>query len=755
MRLTWPLALMLSVGCTGTEGDGRDDSFGGSGAKEDGAFSTCQLAEVLKLVNESGSTASKLQDLGLSDDAAKAIVAHRNGPDGDAGTGDDDIYDDLNELDGVDFVGNLALGKLINAILPRCENDLNDRPFIDDKTFTGTTGFARDGDETEVVLGVSGMTGQRLRALLLEKNSEGRTLYERIRRNRLVEAYTYSFPIDEIPWTSDVQAIRELMPHVALSIESDRFAVNSDGARELSVGTDLMDDTYYDTHAYGMLGNGIELRGRQRWDNPTTIRRLLIGAKFGTEIDADGNKTTAKVDVRNDGASADEIKALDNDVRRGHTSWGGDEEAEPVRAVYQQMKDKNLLLDIGAHKGVLLLEPQAHLRSTRSRFHLNEASTTPLRTLFANGATRIQSALNVVDRARTANIISAADKPTVDAFETMAKGVLDKSLIVERLKSAGITVTATDLKLPDAFPVPTTAAQLTQHRVIAETINDIYHELAVAMDDADRIITNAVDEDFDAFADMFRAWRVSLDKTMARKTTYDSFLASYRALSTSTNKAKAITDFNAFGEAQKAANNDEFDDFEPLDTASWDRLEGYIEKKSLTVAEHMIETAGLAGRMLWFDQARAFWVPDSSRAFSNFMIDTTDMTEMMSHEEWISIPETERTFAAPLAATKIFNTVFVNELQIELGLEADYVTRLKELEAAIAMNPTDASLKEQLAGAKFVWDEYRGAMKVLAELKGEAIIARLKRAGAPQATKWVAPPDSKGNQALKILGDRD
>ena len=57
------LALLLTVGCTGTEGDGRDDSFGGSGAKEDGAFSTCQLAEVLKLVNESTSTASKLEDL--------------------------------------------------------------------------------------------------------------------------------------------------------------------------------------------------------------------------------------------------------------------------------------------------------------------------------------------------------------------------------------------------------------------------------------------------------------------------------------------------------------------------------------------------------------------------------------------------------------------------------------------------------------------------------------------------------------------
>src|SRR5262245_18954687 len=96
MRVTWPLLLLLTTSCTGaTDGDGRDDSFGGKGAKNDGAFSTCQLAEVLKLVNESTTTTGKLAEIGVSDDAAAAIVSHRNGPDGSAGTADDDIYDDL------------------------------------------------------------------------------------------------------------------------------------------------------------------------------------------------------------------------------------------------------------------------------------------------------------------------------------------------------------------------------------------------------------------------------------------------------------------------------------------------------------------------------------------------------------------------------------------------------------------------------------------------------------------------------------
>jgi hypothetical protein len=175
----------------------------------------------------------------------------------------------------------------------------------------------------------------------------------------------------------------------------------------------------------------------------------------------------------------------------------------------------------------------------------------------------------------------------------------------------------------------------------------------------------------------------------------------------------------------------------------------------LTVAERQIESAGLAATQLWFDQAREHWVPGSNRAYSNFMIDTTDLVDMMSHEEWLSIPEADRTFANPLPAAKIVNTVLVNELQVELGSEAAYIARIKELTEKLAMTPNDATIKQQLEGAKWVWEQYTGAMKVLTELKGENVLNRLRRAGANQNIRWSAPPDSKGNQALKILADRD
>ncbi len=741
MRHELAICLLLTVGCTsGNEGDAKDDSFGGDNIKADGSYSSCQLAEVLKLANESTTTVDTLTGYGVAEKAATKIIAHRDGADATAGTGDDNIFDTLRELDGVDYVGNLALGKLVYAVSPRCETDLASRPYIDDQTFTGPSGgWARDDDEVEVVLGVKGLTGQKLRDLLLTKNSDGRTLYEKLRRDHLMEAFTYGYALDEQPWDKDSQDAREQMPLIGLTIESGRYEPNEEGVRELSLGTDLMDDTYYDTQAFSLLGNGVELRSRARWDDPTTVRRILIAAKFGTEIDAEGNKVNAKVDVRNDSGAAF-VPKLEDDVRRGKVAWSGsDAPVTPIRGVYEQLAAKNVLLEIGAHKGVLLLEPQAHLRSTRSRYHMNEASVANLRTVYANGRTQVQVALDAITAARAANRIPASATAQIAALETLGKGILDRTVLVARINAADASIGATTANLvePNAFTTPTDPVALDKNRVVAETISTAFHDFAAALDDSDRILWDAADDSFDKYTDLFRAWRVSLDMTLAKKTTWDAFVAQY--------PTATLAAFNAFVGTQAA----------PLDAAGWTRLGNYLHKMQLTVGERQLETAGLVGRMLWFDTARAFYVPASSRALSNFMIDTFDMTDMLSQQEWNSIPDANRTFAQPLAAAKVFNTSLVDELQIELGLEKAYVDRLKDLDAKVAAAPTDAALAAQLAGARMVWHEYTGAMKVLTTIKGDAVLSKLEKAGAPSSISWVAPTDSKGNIALKILSDRD
>ncbi|MCX5742685.1 MAG: hypothetical protein NT062_09335 [Proteobacteria bacterium] len=749
---------MLLVGCTDqVAGDQQGDSFGGKDSKADGTYGVCELAEVVKYANESTTTVDALKEAGVADAAAAAIVAYRNGPDGQPGTGDDEVIDDLDELDKVSYVGPIALGRMVYAIEPRCEVELANRPYIDDQTYAGqsTGGWARDNLEAESVLGVNGLSGKRLRQLLLTKDARGRTLYDRVRKSSAMEAFTYGFPIDEVPWTTDAQKAREMMPYVSLTVEPERFAPPVDGgAREISLGTDLNDDVYYDTNNYTLLTNDIELRGRARWDSPTEVRRILIAAKFGTQVDDEGNKTNQKVDIRNDGANATQIAALDDDVRRGKTSWGSDAIATPVKGVYEQLAAANKLLTVGTHKNVLLLEPKAHIRSTRSRYHMNEASTESVKKFYVNATTRLQQVVDLTERAKTAGVIPAGELAAVETMETMARGILDRSLLVSRLGAAGVTITAAQL---DAWTTASVASAdvVDKNKVIAETIDTVYHEFAAALDDTDRAITDAADAEGDAYADQFRLWRASLDKELAKKTTYDPYIAAYTTMTAAADFAAQLAAFNAYGTTQRAANNSAYKNFANFGDAKWATLGKHLDKAMLTVAEHQIETAGIAAKQLWFDQARELYVPASNRAYSNFMIDTTDMAEMLSHEEWMSIPVAERTFANTLPATKVIHTVLVNELQVELGMEKAYMDRLRELDAALAADPTNATIKAQLEGARFVWGEYTGAMKVLTTLKGDNVIRKLKNAGANQNIKWAAPPDSKGNTALKILSDRD
>jgi hypothetical protein len=43
----------------------------------------------------------------------------------------------------------------------------------------------------------------------------------------------------------------------------------------------------------------------------------------------------------------------------------------------------------------------------------------------------------------------------------------------------------------------------------------------------------------------------------------------------------------------------------------------------------------------------------------------------------------------------------------------------------------------------------------MAALKGDRVLKRLKRAGAPSSIGWSPIVDSKGNTALKLIADLD
>lgn len=749
--------LATALGCgddsSDATGDPAEASFGGTGAKEDGRFSACELLEVLKLVNESSTTTASLKELRVNSRAAAGIVKHRNGADGQLGTGDDDLFDSLDELDAIPYVGPATLDQLLSVVKDRCVIDLTKRPFIDQNTFAGSTGggWTRDSVELEAAYTLTGIEGRKLHEILESKDSRDRTVFSRMRKVRAMEAFSYSYPIDEIPWSSSIQDVREAMPHVALTIESGRF--ESEGEeRELSLGTDIMDDVYYDTHDYTLLKNAMTLRGRVRWDDDEVIRRILIGAKFGSQVDEEGIKQAAKIDVRNDSGSGQDT--LDNDVRRGMVDWTGrDVPIEPVKEIWQRLNTAGQLPDISGHQAVLLLDGKAHIRSVRSRYHLNEASLTDIQRVFRNGMERITLVNGLTQAALDAGKLSGTARTNAEALVALGNGILDGSKVEEvaaaQLQTIGAT---TDVASPDSWSSPAAQVELDKQEIVAQVYDQLMHEYGAKLDELDRALTATDDRTLEDYAEMWTLFMRANDTRLAKITTAKPFLETWR---TQNQSATANMDaFHAYAQAQKDAGNRDFRRYTQVNAQSWAAIERFLEYDMLVLSHRMIETAGTLANSLWFDNARKFYVPSSYRSTSNFIIDTMDYTEMITPEEWQSIPADQLKPSVEVPPEKVFHTSLVNEVQIELGSEKAYLERIEALKADMTANGETPEKLRMLEGARMVFAEYRGSLTKIAELKGDSIVDDLEDAGAPNGMQWVPATHSKGETALMILADQ-
>ncbi len=169
----------------------------------------------------------------------------------------------------------------------------------------------------------------------------------------------------------------------------------------------------------------------------------------------------------------------------------------------------------------------------------------------------------------------------------------------------------------------------------------------------------------------------------------------------------------------------------------------------------MITNGGTVGNALWFNAARLYYIPDAPKgAWSNFLIDTFDVTVFVTPEEWARIPETERTPDFEIPGASIFHTKVVNEVQIELTMIEEYITKLDELKAEIVASGSTPELEQALGGAQFVLDESIHALTVIAKLKGPDLVDRLEDAGLDDM-EWGPALFSKGDTAMRVLTDTD
>jgi hypothetical protein len=108
------------IGCATDDSPDDENDPALAGGKADGtSYTECELGAVVAYLN-SGVTIAGLETAGVHSRAADNLVEHRDGEDGDTGTADDDMFDDIAEVDAVPYVGPIAMRALVEAIRDRC-----------------------------------------------------------------------------------------------------------------------------------------------------------------------------------------------------------------------------------------------------------------------------------------------------------------------------------------------------------------------------------------------------------------------------------------------------------------------------------------------------------------------------------------------------------------------------------------------------------------------------------------------------------
>ncbi|RLB48584.1 MAG: hypothetical protein DRJ42_22890 [Deltaproteobacteria bacterium] len=798
----------------------------GDATLDDLGYGPCLTAAALSFLNDSTTGRDALEEALDSRRVAGRILDHRAGRDEELGTWDDEPIVGLGEmLDGDLDISERRVRRFVEGLGASCEAGwaesvdwTGETPAPDflhaDSPLEGAGGWNRESSEIEVAMALRGLTGAQLHAIM--ESDDG---FKELRRDRLMESFSYSLPPNEMPWTAKHHRAREAYPLVALTIEWGRYELDEDTdargrriypelGRELSLGTDVMSDTYYDTRDFAGLMNDVSVRGRVRWDSPGCIRRLLVAAKLGSaRVDpVSGIKEVFKVDVRTDawGCNADEAQLgwaaeMDAHMRTGILPWSNSTfVAPPLRAAYARLAEEGALTDVSAvdpadptrraeFAGALALLPQAHVQSVRSRFHYNEASVGDLERLYEHGRARLIELGEYLDAAGTTGTPGVAGL-RADIEEALAA-------IPER----GLEI----------YPDEITRDSVVATAERAEEISDRLHAIGDILD-ADneellREVTNARDgtrdeNRFSAFVAWVKirhieslpeadrtAW--NLEGSIVTQHAVDEFRAFYGdSMSDPANPDHVALreEFNAYAEAAQADDDHpyhrHFRRFNDLDDEDdWRDLEAQLELEHFQIVRRQIEAAGSAARAIAFDAARRHYVPESWRVTSNFIIDTMDFSEYFSHRQWTAL-SAEQIDGQDLPADAVLDASLINEVQIELGSEAAFVERVAELDAELrrlAADEPDVDVSDvcelsdpgrasevlwnaasDCLGAKDILDTYRGVLTHLAVLKGGALVDAVSDAiddaggdlgEEPDDLRWAPSTRSKGARALLLL----
>ena len=291
------------------------------------------------LLNDGGTTLELLDDdVGLDKRAATSLIEHRDGPDGVFGTDDDDLYDTVAEIDDQYYVGDSALGLLLDYA--------RDNGWITEDDVVGSwEGVTFTADQVDQVLALVNTASQ---AELDDDVGLDR---------RAAEGIVVQRPFDDVGTLADVpyvgpSALRDLQDYAATYVPPELGGVGDDCETSADCAPELR---CAGAVAWGWGIMCVDTWGVFSYDESHPIPD--DGTELVTSVDVQGLASVPidvilTIDIDHPRPS-DLVLSIDNFNGYGTTLWsGGDDDPELEMVVYAFPSDDMVhgLYNVPAHR---------------------------------------------------------------------------------------------------------------------------------------------------------------------------------------------------------------------------------------------------------------------------------------------------------------------------------------------------------------------------------------------------------------------
>ncbi len=570
---------------------------------------------------------------------------------------------------------------------------------------TPSSSWGRNSMEVEAVRTVGGLDKDTLHALVTQTGTSGRSVLQKLQKPTASLAFAVGYQgisLDQLKWDSDSHRLRMLNPLVSVTVEDGRIETDpKTNAREVTVGRDQFVDFVQEEFDLktgkptgDMLDNHVMVRGRARMDGTAgDATRVLIQSKIDTAIDPEfGVKFAQKQDERVDGTpvAASVVDNLQKNVQTGKGLNGSGTATATIEA-FHALEERGALPEVDNHGAVLHMGTIAVNRAVRGRYHLNETPTSAVRDHFQQcGEVKLQELVALLNA-------SPMQKAEKDALLKDANALLDHSAVVAgaaaglRKLDPQMTIdkASVDKLWPDA-PMTNNKLDVKKGEVVAKAYSAAYAAFAEKIDQAQQKIGGNEAREvrkaggIDDLRTFFRAQTANAfgSDTLKQVETVGPLLAQFDTQLAGTGKAAFV---DALGKSMAAAGNTRLQD--AATPADKDQVLGDMRKNLVAghaeILHRMLEESGNTAQTLWFDSVRNAYAGVQRSGWSNFIIDSFDMTEMYTTDEFAKLPKSQWGSRTPLDPKNMLDFKLSNDFQIELGYEKPYTDAIDRAKAAL------------------------------------------------------------------------